>query len=188
MNIKHIRLEDTKTSSWTQGETTEYYIYPESCDYANKDFLFRVSSATINEQPARFTLFIGYTRYLMMLDNEVDISINRNRATYHKQQTIKFHSEDDTIAYSTGKDFNLMIKEDIKEHSVEINHGFFEFENSFILVYSLQACEVFIDSFKYILEANECLVIENEDRKAFELISTKEIIIAKLNLIPSSEY
>ncbi|MDF9866523.1 environmental stress-induced protein Ves [Bacilli bacterium PM5-3] len=183
MQIKYIKQEDTKTTKWAKGSTSEYYIYPESCNYMNKDFLFRISSATIDEQPARFTMFIGYTRYLTMLDSALDISINRKQNTYENHEIIKFHSEDDTIAYSTGKDFNLMVKEDIKDHCVEVKHGFFTFDNSFVIAYALNDCEAFVNSETYPLKKNECLVIENLDKKEFDFISPDDLIIAQLNLI-----
>ena len=183
MQIKHLSANDTKTTNWNQGKTAEYYIYPESCDYANKDFLFRVSSATIDEQPARFTIFIGYTRYLAMLNNQLAISINRNKTIKDKYEIIKFKSEDDTIAYATGKDFNLMIKEDIKEHDVIYDSGFFTYDNSFVIVYATKNCEVFVQNESYQMQENDCLIIENSAKKSFELITPTKVIIAYLNLV-----
>ena len=183
MKINQLSASDTKITNWTQGETAEYYIYPDKCDYENNDFLFRLSSATIDNQPARFTVFIGYTRYLAMLNNKLDISINRNKTSHEKYEVIQFKSEDDTIAYATGKDFNLIIKEDIKEHGVIVDNGFFSYDNSFVIAYAIEKCEVFVGANSYLLEENDCLVIENIEKKSFELISPKKIIIAHLNLV-----
>ena len=182
MKITHLEAEKIQATSWAKGKTSEYYIYPENADYQNKDFLFRVSSATIDESPARFTLFIGYTRYLAMLDSTLDISINRNRNTYKINELIKFQSEDDVISYSTGKDFNLMLKEDISNHNVELTHGFFTINNDFVVVFAINACEVFIKNDHYSLNKNDCLIIETLEHEEYELISADKIILAQFDL------
>lgn len=182
MKISHLKADEIQPSNWSKGKTSEYYIYPENCDYQNKDFLFRVSSATIDESPARFTIFIGYTRYLAMLDSDLDISINRHRDTHEINEIIKFQSENDVISYSTGKDFNLMLKEDIKEHTVELTHGFFSIKNSFTIVFAINPCEVFIKNDSHPLNKNDCLVIETLDKEEYELISADNIFLAQFDL------
>ena len=55
MNIKNINFNDLIANDWSGGKTYEYYIFPETADYQNKDFLFRISSATIESKPSNFT-------------------------------------------------------------------------------------------------------------------------------------
>ena len=69
MNIHLLPKKDSKASIWSGGLTYEYMIYPETANYTNRDFVFRISSATIEKVPSEFTKFKGYHRYLVMLDN-----------------------------------------------------------------------------------------------------------------------
>lgn len=73
MNIRLLPKKDSKASIWSGGLTYEYMIYPEIANYTDRDFLFRISSATIEKVPSEFTQFKGYYRYLVMLDNSLDI-------------------------------------------------------------------------------------------------------------------
>ncbi len=182
MKTKLIKFNELNASNWANGKTYEYYIYPNNADYQNKDFLFRISSATIDNEPSNFTNFIGYQRFLCMLDNSLLLKINNKEIKLEPYQLVEFKSEDSVISYTTGNDFNLMIKEDIKDYQVEITHGFFALENDFIIVYSLNNNEVFINDQAYLLEEKDCLIIENIDNKSIDLISGKDIILAQLNL------
>ena len=39
--------EEYTVSQWAGGATTQLYIYPEHADYSRRDFIFRLSSATV---------------------------------------------------------------------------------------------------------------------------------------------
>lgn len=69
MKITKISKDTLIPTIWDGGETFEYYIYPENALYANRDFLFRISAATITKVPSTFTKFKNYQRFLVMLDN-----------------------------------------------------------------------------------------------------------------------
>ena len=186
MNVRIIKPNNLKTTTWSGGTTSEYYIYPEQSDYKNKDFLFRISSAMIEEKPARFTSFIGYSRYLTMLDNYLDLSINGRHKIYYQNTLVFFKSEDDVIANSLGKDFNIMIKEDVSKHSAEIRHGFFTIHDSFAIVFAIEECEIFINSLPYQLKKYDCVLIENLERREFDLISSADIVLCRLSLAHDS--
>lgn len=50
INYQIIQKRNLKSSLWEGGETFEYYIYPKNSNYAARDFLFRISSATIQKR------------------------------------------------------------------------------------------------------------------------------------------
>jgi len=79
MNLRLFSKKDTKASIWSGGLTYEYMIYPETAIYSNRDFIFRISSAVIEDIPSEFTKFKGYSRYLVMLDNSLDVEINKKK-------------------------------------------------------------------------------------------------------------
>ena len=43
----HLRREDYVTSRWSGGSTTQIAIAPEGALYADRSFLWRLSSATV---------------------------------------------------------------------------------------------------------------------------------------------
>ncbi|MCD0466495.1 HutD family protein [Flavobacterium sp. ENC] len=84
MNLRLFSKKETTASVWSGGLTYEYMIYPETARYSDRDFVFRVSSAVIEEVPSAFSKFKGYNRYLVMLDNSLPIEINKEKKVYEK--------------------------------------------------------------------------------------------------------
>ena len=54
MIIRHLTAADFRTSAWSGGTTTELFLYPEGGSYAARDFLFRISSATVDLEESDF--------------------------------------------------------------------------------------------------------------------------------------
>ena len=67
MIIRHLTAGDFRTSTWSGGTTTELYLYPENGSYAARDFLFRISSATVDLPESDFTALPGVERYITPL-------------------------------------------------------------------------------------------------------------------------
>lgn len=186
MKINIIKFNELQSSNWSNGKTYQYYIFPNNANYQNKDFLFRVSSATIDNMPSEFTNFIGYHRYLSMLDSDLSLKINNREVNLKANQLVDFKSEDSVISYAIGSDFNLMIKEDIQDHKVIITHGFFELKDDFVIIYSIEDTIVHINNDSYELNKKDCLIIENIDNKLFDLICSQDLILAQINLVHHS--
>ncbi|WP_423363597.1 HutD family protein [Mycoplasma sp. P36-A1] len=180
MNIVSLKFNSLVPSEWSKGLTYEYFIYPTTAKYSDKDFLFRVSSATITEGMAKFTNFIGYTRYIAMLDAPLNLSINSKTVEEGSHEVVKFQSEDDVISYSVGQDLNLMVKEDIKESSFEIVNGFLTYNDDFIIVIALEDTTVVVDSSNHILKKLDAIVIENETRLNIDIISGVNIAVGTI--------
>lgn len=50
MEIKIIDESQFSTSVWSGGKTTEMYLYPQDASYKERNFLFRISSATVEDE------------------------------------------------------------------------------------------------------------------------------------------
>ncbi|WFA08903.1 HutD family protein [Tissierella sp. Yu-01] len=74
MKERTIKREDFITTKWAGGETTQLAIYPEDANFSDKDFLFRVSSATFTSTESKFSDFSGYQRYILPLDGKLSVS------------------------------------------------------------------------------------------------------------------
>jgi environmental stress-induced protein Ves len=71
---KIITKGDFKTTKWAGGETTQLAIYPEDANLADRDFLWRISSATFTGTESTFSDFSGYQRYLLPIEGELSVS------------------------------------------------------------------------------------------------------------------
>jgi environmental stress-induced protein Ves len=113
MQIKHITADSFQTTNWSGGTTTELYIYPEATTYQERNFLFRLSKATIEQEETTFTPLAGVKRSLMVLEGALTL-IHEGQAP---KELDKFDIENFTGDWNTrsvGKatDLNLMCRED----------------------------------------------------------------------------
>lgn len=56
MKCKIFSPEQQRVSSWSGGQTRELYIAGGAADYAARDFLLRLSSATVETEHSVFTV------------------------------------------------------------------------------------------------------------------------------------
>ena len=165
MKISFLPKKDSKASIWSGGFTYEYMVYPETASYADRDFAFRISSATIEKVPSEFTKFKGYHRYLVMLDNSLDIEVNKKKKIYEKYEIMEFNSDDEVTSYTKGIDLNWMVSEKISYHKLEVKNGNQNCNAQIILLFFLDPTVITINEKSYYLEPHDLLVIENPERK-----------------------
>ncbi|WP_394774526.1 HutD family protein [Flavobacterium sp.] len=165
MNIRLLPKKDTIASIWSGGLTYEYMIYPETAKYTDRDFIFRISSATIEKVPSGFTNFKDYHRYLMMLDNQLNIEVNKEEKIYKKYEIMEFNSDDEVTSYTNGTDFNWMVSEKIAHHKLKITHSNQNCAAEIIILFSLHITVIKINEKPYYLQPHDLLVIENPKKE-----------------------
>jgi environmental stress-induced protein Ves len=111
MSIHQFTADGRTTINWASGTSTEIFIHPPNGSFAERNFLFRISTATVAEEESTFTFFEGITRHLMILKGKLEL-IHKGR--YTKQlgpydQDI-FSGEWNTFSKGKVTDFNLMLK------------------------------------------------------------------------------
>jgi environmental stress-induced protein Ves len=156
--------ENCKAAVWSGGLTYEYMIYPKTANYADRDFTFRISSATIEQEPSVFTQFKGYHRYLVMLDNGLDIEINQEKKLYEQFEIMEFNSNDAVTSYTKGMDFNWMVSEKISHHQLKITDSNQNCNAQIVLLFSLDTTVIQINEKPYDLKPYDLLVIENSEK------------------------
>lgn len=181
MNISLFPKKNITASIWSGGLTYEYMIYPKTANYADRDFVFRISSATIEEVPSEFTKFKGYHRYLVMLDNNLDVEINKEKKLYEKYEIMKFDSDDEVTSYTKGIDFNWMISEKMSHHKLEITNRNQNCDAEIVIVFSLQTTVITINEKHYSLEPYDLLVIENQEKENIILDFSTECLFGILD-------
>lgn len=178
MHIEFIAKESATASQWTGGQTKEYSIYPKEALYGDRNFNFRISSATIEAIPSEFTKFEGYHRYLAMLDGQLQLTINGIDKQYQNHELFTFQSMDDITSYTLGTDFNLMLRNDIVDEVVEVRNQPFLTNQPFILLFALEEGTVEIKEDSLVLQPWDAVLIANEQKETVEVILKQQMIIA----------
>lgn len=111
MELQHIPPSAFQTTRWSGGSTTQIAIGPETANYADRDFLWRVSSARVETEESEFTLLPDYTRYISVLEGGIEIAHNGGAAVpLLPYQVHAFSGGDATRAWGKCVDFNLMLR------------------------------------------------------------------------------
>ena len=110
-----LKADSRTTINWASGTSTEIFIYPSDGSFAERNFRFRISTATVEAEESNFTFFEGITRHLMILKGELEL-IHEGRYSKHlkpfEQDT--FSGEWNTRSKGKVTDFNLMLKGESK--------------------------------------------------------------------------
>lgn len=112
--IKLIKHRQQITTNWSGGTTTQLFIYPEEADYSKRDFLFRISTATVQTETSTFTDLTGFNRILMLLNG--NLTVTHNQTQTHQLTPFAPHFFDggwQTHAQGLVTDFNIIFKPDV---------------------------------------------------------------------------
>ena len=107
-----IRLLDPltrRTTEWSGGTTTELFLFPADGSYAERRFLFRISSAAISTPESRFTALPGVTRFLTPLSDGFYLRRNGAWSYLARGKVLEFSGEEEIVSRGTGRDLNLML-------------------------------------------------------------------------------
>ncbi len=116
MKVKLYKQENYSTGSWSGGVTRELAIYPESANYLNRDFIWRLSSASSDKEESSFTKLPDYDRILMVLEGDVVLAHGEERTVSLKQyEQDTFDGAVKTKCFGNLKlDYNLIIRKGCK--------------------------------------------------------------------------
>ena len=118
---------DFVTSTWSGGTTTQLAIAPDGAVYAERSFLWRVSSATVELETSDFTPLPDYNRLITTLQGEIDLS--HDGGDWIHLRPFDVHRFDGAVATSSrGRctDFNLMLRKgrvDGSMEAIELRNG-----------------------------------------------------------------
>lgn len=120
MNITHLSAESYVVSRWSGGSTTQLAIAPKGAAYADRDFLWRVSSATVELDSSDFTPLPDYDRLISVLEGEMRLRHNGGaELTLAPYQVHRFDGGADTHSQGRCTDFNLMTRKGRCQGSLE---------------------------------------------------------------------
>ena len=109
--IQKLFPQDYAVSRWSGGTTTQLAIWPPEARYADRDFLWRVSSATVDLEESDFTLLPDYDRLIATLEGEIVLTHNGGGPlTLRPLEVHAFSGADATRSRGRCRDFNLMLR------------------------------------------------------------------------------
>ena len=109
--MKKLGPGDYRVSQWSGGTTTQLAIYPEQAVYADRDFLWRVSSATVDLEESDFTPLPDYDRLIATLEGEIVLTHNGGEPLRLRPLEVHaFSGADATHSVGRCRDFNLMLR------------------------------------------------------------------------------
>ncbi len=122
IEFKTLKKEEYKVGHWTGGITTQLAIYPAAADYGDRNFIWRLSSATVEVEESDFTPLPDYDRVLIVLKGEVVLVHKEKRvARLAQYEQERFSGAYDTKSYGKITDFNLMVRKGNQGYAEVIN-------------------------------------------------------------------
>lgn len=192
MKIEHIKASRLTTNNWSGGTTTQLAIYPKDADYKKQNFLFRISSATVETEESSFTKLSGVSRKIMILDGEIRIEHQNHYTKVLKRfEQDKFEGNWDTKSYGKATDFNLMTTGNTKgeiesitftgSQNLKIQRNI----DCFVLYTYNGEVKLSIDNKNFEIYSGDILLLSPEKNDVeLRMITSKkcEIIISKITL------
>lgn len=184
--MKVLTQDQFITTEWSGGKTTQLYIYPENRNFADREFDFRLSTATVEIDESIFTTLEGVHRTLMVLSGEMKL-IHENQ---HENLLKPFEQdvfEGDWLTKSIGQcvDFNLMTKGDVvgtvTHFCGPLNMSFSNAANLPAIVYVVDGVlKVHSESKDFNLKQNELLILHPNENIDCLSENDSNILLIKL--------
>lgn len=194
MEISILKPNKFPTTKWSGGTTTEIYLHPKAASYQNRNFNFRLSTATVLDKESLFTPLPGIRRKLMVLDGHITLSHeNHSKKQLRKLDVDTFDGSWKTKCIGNCIDFNLMMTGDtkgnlegifIKENQV-IKHDIPKgIEFAFVYNFSGESNVISADK-SYSLKEGELIKIEAPEPETIQLKAIKNSTLVWVSIFNS---
>ena len=111
MQYRIITPEEFVTGVWSGGTTTQLAIYPPGASYADRNFIFRLSSATVDTEQSEFTHLPDYDRWLMIFEGSARLVHGRGKEVLlNPYEYDAFDGGISTVSFGRVTDYNLMLR------------------------------------------------------------------------------
>ncbi|WP_338547119.1 HutD family protein [Emergencia sp. JLR.KK010] len=111
MEYKIYKETDFNKSNWTGGTTTQLAIFPQESRYLERNFIWRLSSATCDLEETTFSKLADYDRVLMVLSGNAVLAHQDVRvARLQPFEQDRFDGAYTTKSFGKITDYNLMVK------------------------------------------------------------------------------
>ncbi len=169
MKIAHLTAADFRTSCWSGGTTTELYLYPEGGSYASREFLFRISSATVDLEESDFTALPGVERYITPLSGGFTLTHPDATPVVLGPLAPPYRFWGDIPTHCVGKatDFNLMLQG--CDGVMELHHSSAPIRPGFSGFYAVEDGVFSVNQQRYGMKKGEMLTVFSEENATLDL-------------------
>lgn len=184
MRAEIIRSDNFNTTAWAGGTTEQIYIYPPGSSYKDREFLFRLSCATVNAEESVFTKLPGVNRILLLLEGALRLS----HGDGHPEKVLlpgmqqSFSGDLETVSHGKGRDFNLMTRENVSgslthttlfpKFQVRFSQKGKEEKLSFFVLFAVDGeARLTIGGQNLILRIGECAIFQWEAEEKGRVVS-----------------
>ncbi len=186
MKITHLKPENYVISTWSGGTTTQLGIAPQGAVYADRDFLWRVSSATVDLEVSDFTALPDYNRLISTLEGEIDLTHDGGEAIHLAPYGVHgFDGGWQTRSVGRCRDFNLMMRKGECDGRMEAVAApgtctvGGRSQDTAILYCGLGQVTVRAGSQTVTLAQGEALRVDSEEEMVLSLAGTGKLILAE---------
>lgn len=111
MRIEKQLPADWPVSRWSGGVTRQIAIHPEGASYADRDFLWRLSTARVEAEESDFTPLFDYDRLICTLEGTIRLRHGQEAEVLLPPLAVHaFDGAVPTRCRGTCSDFNLMLR------------------------------------------------------------------------------
>lgn len=170
MSTTILTAESFHDTQWAGGTTTECFIYPRTATYDQRNFSFRLSTATVEANTSEFTSLPEVLRTLMVLDGKMTLTHEgQHTSTLSKFDIDVFEGAWKTTSEGTCTDFNLMTMGDAKgtleglaiDKNQIIDYPLKDSANWLFMYVYVGKVSIYINNEKHTVNQGDVLVLEN---------------------------
>lgn len=122
--LSHVYTECMPVVQWSGGSTTQIAISPSGSQYAARDFIWRISSATVELDESDFTMLPDYNRIIASLDGRMTLASGGAVTVIEPLNTVyRFDGAAHTHCTGKASDINLMLRKEKADGSLEFLDG-----------------------------------------------------------------
>ena len=122
--MRKLTERDYRISDWSGGKTIQLAIAPAGAVYADRDFLWRLSSATVNLDESDFTALPDYMRLIAPISGWMRLTHNAGETVdLMPYETHRFDGADSTHSWGCCTDFNLMLRKGVCDGCISAIKG-----------------------------------------------------------------
>ena len=169
MALIHMTPDNYIVSQWSGGTTTQVAIAPEGAVYAARDFLWRISSATVDLEESDFTPLQGVERYITPLEGSFVLAHPGAAPVMLPPLAPPYRFWGDVPTHCVGRatDFNLMLKG--CEGTMELHRSTAPIRPGFNAFYAVEDAVFSLERQQFEMKKGELLTIFSEENATLEM-------------------
>jgi environmental stress-induced protein Ves len=192
MPVKTLLGQNLVTNRWSGGTTTELFIYPPTAVYEQRNFDFRLSTATVEAEESEFTSLPGYARKLMVLAGQTTLHHqDQHTKTLQKFDVDTFDGSWKTTSVGTCTDFNVMTRGRFSANMKALTfltnteeEIFLQRRCHWFFLYQLTGkTTVFADDLRFLMNAGDFGIIENPNQNVIKINAeaVSEVVLVEIS-------